>query len=93
MERIIITIAALALLTGSATAWAINLAYKWGIVEWLQVNAPCELLYKLFSCDYCMSWWVSVCLTVVAVLATQCWWCVFIPFASTMVSLCLLTRR
>lgn len=50
-------------------AFFITLAYKWGIVEYLQVHADnwlyrlfrvdTSLLNQLFSCNFCMSWWLS----------------------------------
>ena len=35
------------------------LAYKVGIIEWLQVHGG-DIISKLASCDFCMSWWASV---------------------------------
>lgn len=39
-----------------------TLAEKWGILEYLQAHAPNEFLYKLFSCEFCQSFWLGTCL-------------------------------
>lgn len=39
-------------------AWLLTLARKWGIIEYVQVHG-CELLRKMFSCDFCLSWWTA----------------------------------
>ena len=36
-----------------AASFVMSLAVKWGILEWLQVHAPNDFLYKLFSCKFC----------------------------------------
>ena len=46
------------------------LAYKLGIVEWLQVHGN-DIVSKMAHCDFCMSWWISVFLTVVLLVAVN----------------------
>ena len=40
-------------------AFVVVLLKKWGIAEWMQVHGN-GFVSKLFSCDFCMSWWASV---------------------------------
>ncbi len=48
-------------------AFVVVLLKKWGIAEWMQVHGN-EFVSKLFSCDFCMSWWVSVIIAAAGVL-------------------------
>ena len=54
------------LIVGCFAWWLITLADKRGWLATLQTNAPNDTIWTLFSCNYCMSWWISliVCLTV-----------------------------
>ena len=58
------------------------LAYKWKIVEWLQVHGS-EKLSQLAHCDFCMSWWLCVLLTVIVAPFIGEWWLVSVPFIAT----------
>ena len=68
------------------SAFMILLAAKLGIIEWLQVHAPTEFLYKLFSCKFCCSWWVSVGISLILSIATGHWYLLAIPFCSTVIT-------
>ena len=48
-------------------AFVVVLLKKWGIAEWMQVHGN-EFVSQLFSCDFCMSWWVSVVIAAAGVL-------------------------
>lgn len=59
----------------------LTLADKWGIMEWLQAHAPNKLLFQLFTCDFCKSFWLGLCLSIpLAVLLD--WRFIFIPIFS-----------
>ena len=73
-----------AVLTGCLTSWVVILLRKWGVLEWLQVHGS-EFVGKLVSCDYCLNWWLSWAVVVVALAATGEWWVVAVPFFSTTV--------
>ena len=40
-------------------AFLLMLAHKWGFVEYVQVHGN-EFFAKMFSCDFCLSWWFCV---------------------------------
>lgn len=48
----------------AGAAFILSLSVKWGVLEWLQVHAPSDLLYRLFSCRFCVSWWTNVAICV-----------------------------
>ena len=50
-------------LVALAAAFVIGLLTKWGVVEWMQVHGD-KVLSKLFSCDFCLSFWTCTLLTV-----------------------------
>lgn len=86
----ITTVVMTALAVGSFTAWAITLAYKRGWLEKLQAKAPNDTLNQLFSCNYCLSWWLSVAVAIVLLCVTREWCMCFVPFVSTKISTLLL---
>lgn len=47
------------IITGAFAAYALVLLTKWGVVEWMQVHG-CGFVSELASCDFCLSWWVSL---------------------------------
>lgn len=67
-------------------AWMLTLAGKWGWREWLQVHAPCDFLYKLFSCDFCCSWWLGCFISLTLFVITGRWEMLVIPTISTMIT-------
>jgi len=71
-----------ALLTGCLTSWVVILLKKWGVIEWVQVHGN-AFFGKLVSCDYCLNWWLSWCVVLVALVVTGEWWLVGVPFFST----------
>lgn len=72
-------------LIGSFSAWCIMLAKKWGILEWLQIHSN-AFFHQLFSCDYCLSWWCGVAVSVLAAAVTRDAHLLLVPFFSTMIS-------
>jgi len=78
MGRVVVA----ALLTGCLTSWVVILMKKWGVIEWVQVHGN-AFFDKLVSCDYCLNWWLSWCVVVVALVVTDEWWLVGVPFFST----------
>lgn len=67
-------------------AWMLTLADKWGWREWLQVHAPTDFLYSLFSCNFCCSWWVCVIISIILSLAIGRWEMLVAPMISTMIT-------
>ena len=59
-----------------------TLAIKWGILEYLQVNAPNEFLHKLFTCDFCQSFHLALFICIFLAIFVH-WWLIFIPIFSS----------
>ena len=58
------------------------LAYKVGIIEWMQVHSG-KFISKMAQCDFCMSWWLSVIITLVVLCFTCNVMLLVVPFLST----------
>ena len=58
-----------------------TLMEKWGIMEWLQVNAPCDLLNQMLRCDFCLSFWMDLVISIILAIFVH-WWLVFVPIFS-----------
>lgn len=67
-------------------AFVLALLNKWGVIEWLQVHAPSETLYKMFSCRFCMSWWLCVIISVTLAVMTGDVNLAFVPFFATVIT-------
>lgn len=67
-------------------AFLLALMDKWGILEWLQVHAPNEFLYKLFSCRFCCSFWMGLLVSVVLAIVMGQWYLLFCPIYSTILT-------
>lgn len=46
---------------------------KVGIVEWLQVHGG-NLISELAHCDFCLSWWLSLIVAIIAAAIVGDWW-------------------
>lgn len=66
-------------------AFVILLMKKLGIVEWMQIHGD-KVTSQLFSCDFCMSFWVSFILSLVLIVVFEERWMITIPFFSTPVT-------
>ena len=74
-----------AIFVACTSAFLLLLAYKWGIVEWLQVHGG-AIVSKMANCDFCLSWWVNVVLSVILFAVTLDVTVLAIPFVSTMLT-------
>lgn len=61
-----------------------TLAMKWGILEYLQVNAPNEFFHKLFTCDFCQSFWLGMAICVLLAISVH-WYLIFVPIFSSVI--------
>ena len=48
----------LAVIVALCVAFFVTLLHKWGFVEYMQIHGD-DFLHKLFSCDFCISFWIS----------------------------------
>lgn len=69
-------------MVGCTAAFLLLLAYKLGIVEWLQVHGD-VVVSKMAQCDFCMSWWLSVAITILLAVIMDDVTLIFVPFIST----------
>jgi hypothetical protein len=77
---------AVAIIIATVDGWLLTLGYKWGVIEWLQSHAPNDLIWQLFNCQYCLSWWSGLLLSGVAALIGGCWWWLLCAFVSTKIT-------
>lgn len=63
-------------------AFLLMLAYKLGIVEWLQINGN-NFFSKMAHCDFCMSWWLSLIVTILILGFTGDLHLLVVPFIAT----------
>lgn len=71
-------------------SWMLTLAYKWNIIEWVQVNTHFDIINKMCQCNFCLSWWTCVGLSVSAAIAFGYGIIVVAPFFSTIICKCLI---
>ena len=70
------------LLIALASAFVILFIGKIGLQEYVIEQAP-KIISKLFSCDFCLSFWVSFCICIVMSLLNAEVYFLIIPFFST----------
>ena len=69
----------------SLSAFVLLLLVKWKVIEWMQVHGN-DFLSKMANCDFCLSWWVNVVLSVILFAVTLDVTVLAIPFVSTMLT-------
>lgn len=85
---------AMALLTGSLTAWFIRFMRKWHvsedttIMEWIQIHSN-DTIHELTYCDFCLNWWLSWFMVLPVVFITCEWVLLITPFFSTTIGVLL----
>ena len=83
MENIeILRLLAVAGFTSLFASFLLLLAYKVGLVEWMQVHGS-ELVSKMAHCDFCTSWWLCVLLTIMILAVTGELYFFVVPFIAT----------
>ena len=70
-----------------SAAFLLALLNKWNVIEWLQVHSPCEKLYQMFSCPFCLSWWMCVIISVTLAVVTGEGFLLFVPFCATVLTI------
>ena len=58
----------IAILIALIAAFALCLLKKIGTIEWLQVHGN-GLISEMANCDFCLSWWLSLIISILA----ACW--------------------
>lgn len=85
MEHFIYNIIVVALIA----AFVLTLLRKWGVIEWVQIHGN-DFFSKMFNCDFCLSWWTCVILSVLMLIMTGNPVLLGVPFCSTMITRVLL---
>lgn len=67
-------------------SFVMSLAVKWGWLEWAQVHAPTELIGKLLNCKFCVSFWMSVIVSLIGWAIGGQYTMLFVPFCSTVIA-------
>lgn len=75
----------IAMIIACVTTFVVTLMHKWGFIEYMQVNADNfpEVVNKLFSCDFCLSWWSSVIICISVAIVTFNLYILLCPFVAT----------
>ena len=82
MSAIVFWITLFAVVVAAVTALIILLAYKWGIVEYLQTHGN-EFVSKMAQCNFCMAWWVSLFLSLFLLGLTGDFSMLLVPLIAT----------
>ena len=77
------------ILVAMLAAFVLTLLRKWGAIEWVQVHGN-DFFAKMFSCDFCLSWWAGVLICFFALIFTGNLSFLGVPFCSTMITRVLL---
>ena len=85
MEQLIYKTIIVALLA----AFALILAKKWGLVEYIQVHGN-DFFNKLANCNFCLSFWTGCIIATLFVFITGDWSFVLVPVCSTPITLILI---
>ena len=82
MMAITITLLEYATMIALWVAFLLMLAYKLGIVEWMQINGN-KFFSEMAHCDFCMSWWLSLIVTMMIMCFTCNLHLLVVPFIAT----------
>ena len=73
------------ILIALASAFVLTLAYKWGIIEWMQVHGD-KIISQMANCDFCLSFWSNVIVCMVVMLVVDDMTVGLAPLFSTMIT-------
>ena len=71
-----------AIVVALATAFVLMLVNKWRWLEWAQVHSV-GFLYKLLTCHFCTTFWVTMAVTAVLAGVTGDWMALLSPILAT----------
>lgn len=73
------------ILIALASAFVLTLAYKWGVIEWMQVHGY-KIISQMANCDFCLSFWSNVIVCMVVMLVVDDVTIGLAPVFSTMIT-------
>lgn len=80
-----ITILVWSVILALAVAFVGTLLVKWNTIMWLQLHAPSDLMHKMFTCRFCMSWWMSIAFSLSAIIQNGIEF-ILIPVCATIIA-------
>lgn len=66
-------------------AFGLSLLRKWRVIEWVQVHGN-DFFAKMFNCDFCLSFWSGLALSILCVFISGNPTLLLVPFCSTMIT-------
>lgn len=64
------------------SAFGLTLLRKWGAIEYVQVHGS-DFFAEMFNCDFCLSWWAGVVVSIVWAIFVGDAVLLLVPFFST----------
>lgn len=49
----------LSIMAGFFISFMLTVLTKWGVIEFMQAHAPNDLFFRMFSCYFCMGFWIG----------------------------------
>jgi hypothetical protein len=71
-----------AIITACLATFFLLLAYKWRVIEWLQVHGN-EFVSQLANCTFCLSWWTCLAVSLIFLVESRDLAFLFIPVVAT----------
>ena len=71
-----------AIITACLASFFLLLAYKWGVIEWLQVHGN-AFVSQLANCTFCLSWWMCLAVSLIFIIESRDITFLFIPVIAT----------
>lgn len=73
------------LIVATVAAFLLSLLKKWGVIEYVQVHGN-DFFAKMFNCDFCLSFWSGLALSILCVFISGNPALLLVPFCSTMIT-------
>lgn len=71
-----------AIITACLATFFLLLAYKWGVIEWLQVHGN-EFVSQLANCTFCLSWWTCLVVSLIFIIESRDLSLLIVPVVAT----------
>ena len=71
-----------AIITACLATFFLLLAYKWGVIEWLQVHGN-EFVSQLANCTFCLSWWTCLAVSLLFIIESRDLSLLIVPVVAT----------
>lgn len=71
-----------AIITALLATFFLLLAYKWGVIEWLQVHGN-NFVSQLANCTFCLSWWMCLAVSMIFFIESRDLTFLFVPVVAT----------